>query len=85
MFPSWWFRLSIETTMLGLEAQSVMWTRMAQIALGQGSPAENLRMVTEKMAAFGEAATILASGGTAHRVVRGYRRKVRANIKRLGR
>lgn len=71
--------------MLGLEAQSVMFTRMTQIALGRGSPAENLRMVTEKVAAFGEAASILASGGTAHRVVKGYRRKVRANIKRLGR
>lgn len=71
--------------MLGLEAQSVVFTRMTQIALGRGSPAENLRMVTEKVAAFGEAASILASGGTAHRVVKGYRRKVRANIKRLGR
>ena len=71
--------------MLGLEAQSVMWTRMTQIALGQGSPAENLRMVTEKVTAFGEAAAIISSGGTAHKVVKGYRRKVRANIKRLGR
>lgn len=84
MFPSW-FRLTVETTMLGLEAQTVIWTRMTQIALGQGSPAENLRMVTEKIAAFGEAATIIATGGTAHRVVKGYRRKVRANIKRLRR
>jgi hypothetical protein len=83
MFPSW-IRLSIETAMLGLEAQSVVWTRMSQMALGQGSPAENLRMVTEKMAAFGEAATTVAMGGTAHKVVRGYRRRVRANIKRLG-
>jgi hypothetical protein len=54
------------------------------MALGQGSPAENLRMVTEKMAAFGEAATTVAMGGTAHKVVRGYRKRVRANIKRLG-
>jgi len=84
MFPSW-FRLSVETTMLALEAQAVIWTRMTQIALGQGSPAENLRMVTEKIAAYGEAATIIATGGTAHRVVKGYRRKVRANIKRLRR
>jgi hypothetical protein len=84
MFPSW-FRLSVEATMLGLEAQSVIWSRLSQIALGQGSPAENLRMVTEKMAAFGEAATTIATGGTAHKVVRGYRKRVRSNIKRLRR
>jgi hypothetical protein len=71
--------------MLGLEAQSVIWSRLSQIALGQGSPAENLRMVTEKMAAFGEAATTIATGGTAHKVVRGYRKRVRSNIKRLRR
>lgn len=71
--------------MLGFEAQSVIWTRMTDIAMGRGSPAENLRMVTEKMAAFGEAAAIIATGGTAHKVVKGYRRKVRANIKRLRR
>jgi hypothetical protein len=80
-----WFRLSMETTMLGLEAQTVIWTRMSQIALGQGSPAENLRMVTEKVAALNEAAATLVAGGTAHKVVRGYRRKVRANIRRLQR
>ncbi len=84
MFLSW-FRLSMDATMLGLEAQSVIWTRVSQMALGQGSPEENLRMVTEKVAALGEAAAIIASGGTAHRVVKGYRRKVRANIKRLRR
>ncbi len=84
MFPSW-IRLGFETAMLGLESQSVVWTRMSQMSLGQGSPAENLRMVTEKVAAFGEAATTVAMGGTPHKVVRGYRRRVRANIKRLGR
>jgi hypothetical protein len=55
------------------------------MALGQGSLAENLRMVNEKVAAFGEAAAIIATGGTAHSVVKGYRKKVRANIKRLRR
>ena len=82
---STWLRLSVEATMLGLEAQSVVWTRMSQIALGRGSAAENLRMVTEKMAALYEATMTLATGGTAHKVVKGYRRRVRANIKRLRR
>lgn len=84
MLP-YWIRLSVEATMLGLEAQRVIWTRVSQIALGQGSPAENLLMITEKIAAFGEAATVIATGGTAHKVVKGYRKRVRANIKRLGR
>jgi len=84
MHPSW-FRFSVEATMLAFEAQRVIWTRISQMALGQGSPAENFLMVTEKMAAFGEAATTIAMGGTAHKVVKGYRRRVRANIRRLGR
>jgi hypothetical protein len=52
--------------------------------LGRGSPAENLLMVTDKVNAFAEAAATIAPGGTAHHVVKGYRRKVRANVRRLG-
>ena len=44
---------------------------------------EAQRMVTEKMVAAAEAAMTLATGGTAERVVRDYRRKVRANARRL--
>jgi hypothetical protein len=35
------------------------------------------------MAAFAEASAVIAAGGSAHKVVNGYRRKVRANAKRL--
>ena len=35
--------------------------------------------------ALAEAATTMATGGSAHHVVRGYRKKVRANAKRLRR
>jgi hypothetical protein len=52
--------------------------------LGRGSPAENLLMVTEKVNAFAEAAATIAAGGTAHHVIKGYRKKVRANVRRLG-
>lgn len=41
-------------------------------------------MVTEKVNAFVEAATTIATGGAAHHVVKGYRQKVRANVQRLG-
>lgn len=80
-----WMKLATDTTMLAFEAQAVIWTRLSQAAMGRGSHAENLLMVTEKIAAFSEAATLLATGGSAHKIVKGYRSKVRANAKRLGR
>jgi hypothetical protein len=83
MFLSW-VTLATDATMLTMESQSVIWARLSQIALGRGSPAENLLMVTEKVNAFAEAAVTIAAGGTAHHVVKGYRKKVRANVQRLG-
>ena len=78
-----WLRLSTEATMLAVEAHSVIAMRLAQIAVGRGSPAETQLMITEKMRALAQAATTVASGGSARKVVRGYRRTVRANAKRL--
>ena len=80
-----WMKLATDTTMLAFEAQMVIWTRLSQAANGQGSAAENLLMVTEKVTAFAEAMATVAAGGSAHKVVKGYRRKVRANAKRLRR
>jgi len=80
-----WFKLATEATMLAVEAQSVIGMRLAQIAVGRGTAAETQLMVTEKMLALAEAATTMATGGSAHHVVRGYRKKVRANAKRLRR
>jgi hypothetical protein len=78
-----WMRLALDSTVLGLEAQSVIGMRLAQIAKGQGTPAEAQLMVTEKMLAFMDAATTVATGGSAHTVVEGYRRRVQANARRL--
>lgn len=70
--------------MLGLEAQGAIAQRLALLALGgQKAQAEAQRMVTEKVLAAGEAAMLLAAGGSHAKVVRGYRRKVRANGRRL--
>ncbi len=80
-----WFRLANDTTLLAMEAQTVIGLRLGQIAMGRGSLAENQLMVTEKMLAFAEAAATVATGGSAHQVVKGYRKKVRANTKRLKR
>ena len=78
-----WMRLALDSTVLGLEAQSVIGMRLAQIAMGQGTPAEAQLMVTEKMLAFMDAATTVATGGSAQTVVEGYRRRVQANARRL--
>ena len=75
--------LTLDATLFGLEAQSVIGLRLAQIAMGQGTPAEAQLMVTEKMLAFVDAATTVAAGGSAHKVVRGYRKRVQANARRL--
>jgi hypothetical protein len=80
-----WFRLASDATLLAMEAQTVIGLRLSQLATGRGSVAENQLMVTEKMLAFAEAATTMATGGSAHQVVKGYRKKVRANTKRLKR
>lgn len=69
---------------LGFEAQMVIGQRMAMFMLGGPKARKEAElMVTEKVKAAGEAATTLALGGTPHTVVRDYRRKVRANRKRL--
>jgi hypothetical protein len=78
-----WIKLTLDATLLGLEAQNVIGIRLSQIAMGQGTPAEAQLMVTEKMLAFMDAATTVAAGGSAHTVVNDYRRQVHANPTRL--
>ena len=78
-------KLSFDTALLAMEAWIVIGIRLSQIAMGRGTPAEAQLMVTEKMLAFTEAMTTVATGGSAHKVVRGSRRRVRANVKRLRR
>jgi len=78
-----WMRLATDTILLTLEAQSVIGLRLAQIAMGQGTPAEAQLMMTEKMFAFMDAAMTVATGGSAHAVVENYRRRVQANARRL--
>ncbi len=87
-----WMKLAMQSWSLGMEASTVVGMRM--LKLSQGGPAaaaEAERMVREKI----DAATDLnllaltgALGTTPHRAatktVGHYRRKVRANRKRLG-
>jgi hypothetical protein len=80
-----WAKLAVDTNMLALEAQTVIWTRVTQIAFGRGTPGESMLMVTEKVVAFAEAAATIATGGSPHKVIKGYRKHVRANVRRLNR
>jgi hypothetical protein len=81
-----WFKLAFDTALLGFEAQQVVGLRLARLAGGGAvAQAEAQRMVAEKGAAFVEAATTLATGGSAEKVIRRYRSHVRANTRRLTR
>jgi len=84
MLAPWW-KFSIDAAMLAVEAQSVIAMRLTSLALGRGTNAENALIVTEKVAALIGATTTLATGGSPHKVVRSYRKKVRANGRRLRR
>lgn len=84
MFGFWKF--GYDATMLTLEAQQVIGLRLMKLSAGgAAAQIEAERMVTEKVMAAGEAAMLLATGGSGAGVLAGYRRKVRANARRLSR
>lgn len=75
-----WFNL----TMLAMESQQVIAMRMVKLAMGgPKAQAEASLMVSEKVAAAALAGGRLMSGATHDSVVQGYRRKVKANARRL--
>jgi non-canonical (house-cleaning) NTP pyrophosphatase len=72
--------------MLGVEAQQVMLLRMFKITNdGMSAGFEMNRMVTEKIFAAAEAGARMMQGASTDSIVRGYRKKVRANASRLRR
>jgi len=81
MFKFWY-----DATMLSLEAQRVINLRMMKLALGgRRGEAEARRMATEKVFAAMEAGIALWHGGSGSSVLAGYRKRVRANSRRLSR
>jgi hypothetical protein len=77
-----WFNLA----MLAAESQQVVWLRLLKLSAGGPSAQHEARlMASEKIVAATQAAGRLMLGDTADRVVSGYRRKVRANARRLSR
>lgn len=87
-----WFNAGIDAWALGLEASAVIGLRAAKIAAGGiGAGEEAQLMVSEKMLAALELQAAFATGrmgstplSGAKQALRHYRRKVRANRKRLG-
>jgi hypothetical protein len=79
-----WLKFAWDANLLALEAQQVMAMRVMKISLGGRRGSEEAeRMLSEKILAAGQAGMRLARGGSGHSVVKQYRRKVRANRKRL--
>jgi hypothetical protein len=79
-----WMKLALDTSMLALETQQVIGLRLLKLTLGGPVVAREAdRMVAEKVIAFGEAAAKVATGDTTRSVVRSYRKKVRADRRRL--
>lgn len=77
-----WFNMA----MLGIEAQQVFWLRTIRIAQGgKRGEREALHMVGEKIAAATHAAEMVARGASTEAVAKAYRKKVRANARRLSR
>ncbi|RYY47925.1 MAG: hypothetical protein EOP59_00065 [Sphingomonadales bacterium] len=89
---SGWATASMDAWMLGLEASQVIGLRMARIAGGgDGASDETARMLTEKVQSAFELQAAMMTGrlGTTplagtQKTLRHYRRKVKANRKRLG-
>ena len=79
-----WMKLVMDTSMLTMESQQVIALRFLRLTLGgSAAPREANRMVAEKVMAIAETAAKVATGSTASSVVKGYREKVRANLRRL--
>jgi hypothetical protein len=91
MFRSW-FALAYKTAQLGFEAQNVVALRLMRLAAGgTSSQTEARRMINEKFAAFADAqiadsAAVLAgrpASVVSERILRTYKKRVRANQRRL--
>lgn len=87
-----WMRLGISAWALGLESSAVIGLRTLKIAAGGAeAEAETRRMVSEKVDAVMALQMMALTGGlsatphrAAARAVAHYRKKVRANRRRLG-
>ena len=81
MLKAWW-----NVGMLAAEAQHVMWLRCMRLAAGGSTAqAEAQRMLSEKVAFAAPVAAGIVMGESSEKVVKRYRKAVRANRRRLSR
>ena len=81
MLKPWW-----DLAMLAVESQQVIWLRSMRLAGGGAkASAEARRMVSEKLTAAAQAAAGAVLGDSPARTAKRYRKKVRANRRRLSR
>ena len=80
--PLPWFSMAL----LAIESNQVIALRCAKLAReGHGAGPELTRMITEKMLEGAVAAQTLMTGGSHEKVVASYRKRVKANARRLNR
>ncbi|MEP7455460.1 hypothetical protein [Phyllobacterium sp. SB3] len=79
---NYWFNMWL----LGAESQRVVWLRMWKMSVGgPAALAEANLMLQEKIDTAGQSAFRLAMGSSPASIVSNYRRKVKANERRLSR
>jgi hypothetical protein len=79
-------RRTLNWMMLALESNRVIGLRLAKLMRGgKGAQREAERMVSEKIQAAAKAGASLMAGASSDEIVRQYRKRVKANAKRLGR
>ena len=72
--------------LLAIESNQVIALRCAKLAReGHGAGPELTRMITEKMFEGAMAAQTLMTGGSHEKVIKSYRKRVKANARRLTR
>ena len=92
MFNSW-IAVSLSAARLGWDAQKVIALRLMRLTVGRVGPTEAGLMITEKIAAATEAHAVATQfaleGGNGHtaakKVMNVYKKRVRANKRRLSR
>lgn len=84
-----WFKLANDSYWLWADSMMVIGLRTSDMMTGRGSDRENRLMVSEKLKAGAEVATLIATSGlvspekSAQKAVTHYRKRVSANRKRL--
>ena len=85
-FPNFTLAPWFSVALLVIESNHVVALRCAKLARGGAAAGpEFSRMITEKMQESVAAAQTLMTGGSHEKVIAGYRKRVKANARRLNR